>query len=359
MYRERVARLMEQLKAQELDALLVTNLPNIQYLTGFTGSTALVLASPGGCWFITDSRYTERVAKTLDPLYTLVDNTALKLVEDVWPKLDGAAAFKRVGFEAAHMSVAAQERYRAAAQFNWVATENIVENLRIVKDEGEIELIRQAVLLGERIFTELCGICGPDTTETDLAAEINYRSMKYGAEGVSFSPIIAAGPNSAMPHASYTLQKLVPGAPLTFDMGVRLNGYISDMTRTVFFKDCPEKWARIYNIVREAKDLAAAAIKPGMTGKQVDAVARNIITKHGYGDNFGHGLGHGVGIEVHELPRLAKVSELVLTPGMCVTDEPGIYLPGEGGIRIEDILVVREGGAENLNTLETGIKVIG
>jgi Xaa-Pro aminopeptidase len=359
MYRERTARLIEQLKASELDALLVTSLPNIQYLSGFTGSTALVLVSPAGSWFITDSRYTERVGKTLEPCFTLVDNTGLKLVEEVLPTLDGATAFKRVGFEAAHMNVAAQQRYSAAAKFTWVPTENLVEDLRIIKDESEIELIRQAVLLGERIFTELLGVCGPDTTENDLAAEISYRAMKYGAEGVSFSPIIATGPNSAMPHASYTSQKLVPGAPLTFDMGVRLNGYISDMTRTVFYKDCPEKWARIYNIVREAKDLAASAIKPGLLGKQIDAVARNIISKQGYGENFGHGLGHGVGIEVHEQPRLAKVSETELKPGMCVTDEPGIYLPGEGGIRIEDILVVRPGGAENLNTLETGIKVIG
>ena len=359
MFAKRAARVIEQLNAKELDALLVTSLPNIQYLTGFTGSTALVLISPQRSWFITDTRYTERVGKTLDPQYTLVDNTGLKLIEEVWPKLEGASAFQCVGFEAAHVNVAQLERLSKAAQFKWEPTEGIVEDLRIVKDEGEIELLRQATALGERIFSELLPLCNADTTEADLAAELYYRAMKYGAESVSFSPIIASGPNSAMPHASFTTQKLVPGAPLTFDMGVRLNGYASDMTRTVFFKDCPKKWEEIYNIVHEAKDAATAAVKPGLKGREIDAVARNIIAGRGYGDNFGHGLGHGVGIEVHEQPRLSKLGEIVLKPGMCTSNEPGIYLPGQGGIRIEDVIVVRENGAENLNKLETGVTVVG
>lgn len=359
MYKERADKIAARLEAEQLDALLVTSLPNIQYLAGFDGSTAMVLIGRNQRWFITDSRYTERVGKTLDKSYELVDNTAKKLIEDLWPTLAGAPDFKRVGFEAPHVNVATHKKLAETAGFELVATSGWVEDLRTVKSEDEVELIRAAVLLNERIFTEVIGLINSSTTESDLAAEIYFRAVKYGAEGVSFSPIVASGPNSAMPHASYTPMKLTEGAPLTFDMGVRLNGYCSDMTRTVFYKDCPEKWARVYNIVREAKDLSEAAIKPGMTGKQVDAVARNIIAKHGYGENFGHGLGHGVGIEVHEQPRLAKVSEQELGPGMVVTDEPGIYLPGDGGIRIEDIIVVREGSSENLNTLPTDVKVVG
>jgi Xaa-Pro aminopeptidase len=206
---------------------------------------------------------------------------------------------------------------------------------------------------------ELWEVIGPDTTEADLAAEIHYRALKYGASGYSFDPIIASGKNSAKPHAGFTPEKLVPGTPLTIDMGIKLNGYCSDMTRTVFYKDCPPKWEKIYGIVREAKDLAFDAYRPGKLGKEVDAVARRHIADNGYGECFGHGLGHGIGIEVHESPNAGSLSEIPLSEGNVLSDEPGIYLAGEGGIRIEDLVVVRPDKPENLNVLDTELRVVG
>ncbi len=359
MYQTRNDRIKARLEAEGLDALLVTSLPNIQYLSGFTGSTAMVLVTRENCWFLTDFRYHERVAQEVWDGYTMVDNTGKKLTEEVIPSLADGAALKKLGFESDHVTHATYTKLAEAEDREFVPTTGWVMDLRIVKDEHEIELIRKSVLLNEKIFTELLPLIGPDITEAELAAEIGYRAVRYGAEGISFDPIIASGPNSSKPHAGFTTSKLVPGTPLTFDMGVRLNGYCSDMTRTVFYKDCPPEWEEVYNLVRRAKDAAHAAIKPGLMGKDIDAVARDLIYGAGYEGKFEHGLGHGVGIEVHEMPRLARPSETVLAPGQVATNEPGIYLPGNGGIRIEDIFVVTADGAENLNTLNTDIQVLG
>jgi Xaa-Pro aminopeptidase len=354
----RVKRVVERLEANELDALYVTSLPNIYYLTGFTGSTAQVLVSPRKRWFITDFRYHEQFGAQCDQDFELVDNTSRKFVDDILPSL-GGDRLKRVGFESEHVSHAGFLKLSAASGIDFVATSAWIEDLRLIKDAGELARIREAVQLGERIFGELLGLIGPQTREADLAAELEYRARRYGAEECSFSPIIASGVNSSKPHAGFTKQMLTPAAPLTVDMGVKLNGYCSDMTRTVFYKDCPAQWRKVYNVVREAKRLAQAVVAPGMAGSAVDAVARQHITDAGYGEHFGHGLGHGVGIEVHEAPRLARTAENVLAVGEVGTNEPGIYLPGEGGVRIEDMFVVTADGSENLNVLGDEIQVVG
>lgn len=359
MYSARVDKLVERLGQEGLDAFLVTSLPNIAYLSGFSGSTAQLLLTPDQCWFLTDFRYHTQVEQEVDRRFRLFDNTGKELLKDVIAGIDSAGAFKRIGFESDHVSGTLAAKLGAYERSAFVATTLWIEDLRVVKDSAEIEKIRAAILLNEQVFTELLGCVGPDATEADLAAEIYYRGVRKGASCVSFDPIVASGPNSAKPHARFSTSKLVPGAPLTFDMGMKLGGYCSDMTRTVFFRDCPPQWERVYGIVKEAMDSAFAAARPGLKGKEVDAVARDIITAAGHGDHFGHGLGHGVGIEVHEAPRLARVGEMVLATGMVCTNEPGIYLPGEGGIRIEDMFVVTDGGAENLNTLSTGIQVVG
>jgi len=359
MHQVRNDKIKSKLEAEGLDALLVTSLPNIQYLSGFTGSTAMVLVTRENCWFLTDFRYHERVGEEVWDGYTLIDNTGKKLTEEIIPNLADGAKLKKIGFESDYVTHATHANLAKAEGLEFVPTTGWVMDLRMVKDANEIELIRKSVLLNERIFTELLPLIGPDITEADFAAEISYRALRYGAEGISFDPIVASGPNSSKPHAGFTTSKLVPGTPLTFDMGVRLNGYCSDMTRTVFYKDCPAEWVKVYNFVRQAKDAAHAAIKPGKLGKEIDAVARTLIYEAGYEGKFEHGLGHGVGIEVHEMPRLAKPSETVLAPGHVATNEPGIYLPGEGGIRIEDIFVVTADGAENLNTLNTEIQILG
>jgi Xaa-Pro aminopeptidase len=358
VYSARTDKLLERLSAEGLDALLVSYIPNIAYLSGFSGSTAMLLLTPAQCWMLTDFRYHTQVEQEVDKRYKLWDNTGKDLLKDVLPGIDAAGALRRVGFEGDIVSGTLAAKFAAYERGNFSPTTQWVETLRMTKDDGEIEKIRAAVLLNEKVFSEVLGCIGPDATEADLAAEIYYRGVKHGASCVSFDPIVASGPNSAKPHARFSRSKLAPGAPLTFDMGMKLDGYCSDMTRTVFYKDCPPKWERVYGIVKAAMDGAFAAARPGLKGKEVDAVAREIITQAGHGDHFGHGLGHGVGIEVHEAPRLARVGEQELGAGMVCTNEPGIYLPGEGGIRIEDMFVVTQTGAAKLNTLPTGIQVV-
>lgn len=359
MFSNRVDRLLQRMSADGVSALLVTNIPNIYYLSGFTGSTAMLLLTAQKRYFITDFRYHTQFEQEVDRSYELFDNSGKDILRDTFPAIGAAACGPKIAFEADHASFTLGRRLSDSDFASFVPTSSWVEELRMVKDSAELDKIRAAVLINERIFQEVLGCVNADATEADLAAEIEYRALKHGCSGVSFSPIVASGPNSSKPHARFTQSKLVPGTPLTFDMGMKLNGYCSDMTRTVFFKDCPPKWEQIYGIVKQAKDSAHAAIRPGLKGKEVDAVAREIISAAGYGEYFGHGLGHGVGIEVHEAPRLARVGEIPLAPGHVVTNEPGIYLPGEGGIRIEDMAVVTADGAENFNTLPTDVEVVG
>jgi Xaa-Pro aminopeptidase len=359
MHEARIQRLRSRLASEELDALLVTALPNIYYLSGFTGSTAVVVVTRNHAWFITDFRYHEQVGEQVPDIFTLVDNTGRKLLREVLPSLADSAELRQVGFESQQLTHALFSKLAEVDSMQFVPTDGWIEELRIVKDAEEIERLRASVRLNERVFTELLDLIGPEVTEADLAAEIHYRALKYGAKGYSFEPIIASGTHSAKPHAGYSTARLVPGQPLTIDMGLLLDGYCSDMTRTVFYRDCPPQWEKIYTTVREAKDRAFAEIRPGRLGKEIDAVARELINGAGYEGKFEHGLGHGVGVEVHEQPTLSSVGERKLEPGMVVTDEPGIYLAGEGGVRIEDMVVVRADGAENLNELDTELRVVG
>jgi Xaa-Pro aminopeptidase len=358
MHSARIKRVVERLKAEGIDALLVTYIPNVQYLSGFTGSTAMLLITQEKRYFLTDFRYLEQVKQQCDPGYKLVDNTNKKLVQDILPTLPGSAGLKRIGFEARQVTHASWEKFKTPGR-EFVPTAGWIEELRAIKSPAEVELIRAAIRLNEQVFTEMINQIGPKTTEADLAAEMVYRAIKHGAQERSFTPIIASGDNAAKPHAEFTSRTLVKGAPLTIDMGVLLNGYCSDMTRTVFYWDCPPEWEHVYNIVREAKELGQAAIKPGVTGREVHRVALEHIAAAGYGEYFNHGLGHGVGLEVHEAPALAMAGEAELKPGNVVTVEPGIYLPGKGGIRIEDIVLVTKTGYQNLNALHTDLMVAG
>ncbi len=359
MFEARIDKLLARMESDGLDALLITSLPNVYYLSGYTGSTATLVLTRRNKWFLTDFRYHEQFATEVWPGWTLVDNTGRKLVGEALPGLEDASRLNRMGFESNVVTHAMYAKLLADEAREYVPTEGWVEELRLIKDDSEIEKLRAAVQLNERIFTELLELIKPETTEAQLAAEIHFRALMYGAKGYSFEPIVASGVHASKPHAGFTTEPLVRGAPLTIDMGVQLDGYCSDMTRTVFVADCPPEWEKVYNLVREAKDLAFAAIRPGKLGRDIDAVARDLIYGAGFEGKFEHGLGHGVGVEVHEGPTLSKMGDKELRPGMVVTDEPGIYLPGQGGVRIEDMLVVREDGAEILNTLDTELRVVG
>ncbi|OPX23447.1 MAG: hypothetical protein B1H03_01450 [Planctomycetales bacterium 4484_113] len=357
-YQSRIDALRHTLASLHLDALLVSYLPNIFYLSGFTGTTAWILVGKKQLLFLTDSRYHERFREEVFPEYELVDFYQ----ESVGAKLSEVAkrfGWRRVGFEAQHLSYAeAEEMRQQAAECELSPRSGIIESMRLCKDEEEITRIREAIRIKEEVFQELMGALTTGVTEADMAAEFEYRIRKRGVQAASFSPIIAFGPNSAKPHAGFSEQELIPGVPLTFDLGVVYEGYCSDMTRTVFYGGASPGWEEIYGIVRNAKESAAAAAAPGVACAEVDRVARDLITAEGYGSNFGHGLGHGVGVEVHEQPRVNSRSKEVLQPGMVFTIEPGIYVPGQGGIRIEDMYLVTERRVERLNALGTDVVVI-
>jgi len=357
-YQSRIDSLRHILASQELDALLVSYLPNIFYLSGFTGTTAWLLIGGEQLLFLTDSRYHERFRQEVHPEYELVDFYQ-DTVGNRLAELAKQFGWRKAGFEGQHVSYAdAEEMKRQTPGCELVALSGLIEGMRLCKEPDELALIREAVCMVEEVFQELTSVVTSGVTEADLAAEFEYRIRKRGVRAASFSPIIAFGPNSAKPHAGFSDQELVPGVPLTFDLGVVFNGYCSDMTRTVFHGGVSHGWEKLYGIVRNAKEVAASAVGPGVACAEVDRVAREVIASAGYGSNFGHGLGHGVGVEVHERPRVNKRSDEALQPGMVFTIEPGIYLPGQGGIRIEDMYLVTAEGVERLNHLGNEIMVI-
>jgi len=358
-YQARIDSLRHKLDSIGLDALLVNCLPNIFYLSGFTGSTVWILVGRERMLFLTDSRYHEQFHEEVHDEYELVDFYQ-EALGDRLSELARECGWERTGFEAQHLSHAETEEIaRKADQWEFVPSSGLIEEMRVLKDEEEVGPIREAVRVVESTFQELTGLLGPGVTEADLAAEFEYRIRKQGVRSASFSPIVAFGPNSAKPHAGFSDQELIPGMPLTFDLGVVFQGYCSDMTRTVFHGGASAGWEKLYRIIRAAKEAAAKAAGPGVACVDVDRAARDLIEAEGYGSNFGHGLGHGVGIEVHEQPRVNKRSREVLQPGMVFTIEPGIYLAGQGGIRIEDMYLVTAAGVERLNRLDTEMLIIG
>lgn len=335
------------------------HLDNVFYLSGFRGSAAVILVTPRENFFYTDSRYIEAATQIVSGAYTVADNTNLKLKDYVLPKLKELDLTK-VAFDARSLSYA--QYAEIAKDFGaemLVPADGVVEKIREVKEPEEITLVQKAIDINEEVCRRLTAMVGPNVTERDLASEHEYICRKLGAQSSSFSQIVASGPNSSKPHAGFTDSPLVPNTPLTFDIGVSCEGYASDMTRTYFYKGASAKWEKIYGIVKTAKDESAKHIRAGAIGKDVDKIARDIIGEAGYGDCFGHGLGHGIGIEVHEAPRLSKLYDQPLADGNLVTDEPGIYLPGDGGVRIEDIYLVGRDGATNLNHLPTELQVLG
>jgi Xaa-Pro aminopeptidase len=350
--RGRGDRLEGLLAERELDRFLVTDLTNVRYLTGFTGTNGACICGPGVRLFLTDFRYTERAAAE-------VEGWEAVTIEADW--LGGIAQrlHGRVGFEDHQMSVRLLEKLREKLPegVEMVAAGGKVEQLRRVKDDEELAAIAEASKLTDEVWRWSLeqGLAGRGERDVARAAEARIREM---GGSPSFPAIVAAGPNGAQPHAEPGEREIGRGELVVFDMGARLDGYCSDGTRTYATGEPGEEARSVYEVVLEAQGAALKALKAGVKGEGVDKVAREVIGAAGHGNRFGHGLGHGVGLEVHEGPRLSLRSDDVLAAGEVVTVEPGVYLPGKLGVRIEDLVVVGDGGSRNLSGLPKELQLV-
>jgi Xaa-Pro aminopeptidase len=352
----RVARLEELVRERDLDALLITDLINVRWATGFTGSAGAAVVGPDLRVFVTDFRYLTQSADQVPDFHREIARSDL---------LAGVAATLpdgrlRLGFDDATMSVKSHRHLGELVGPDVLLVEagGLVEDLRMVKDQGEVEKIRAAAELADAALEVVLsrGLAG--RTEREVALDIEIEQRRLGAEGASFPPIVAFGAHGALPHASPRDEVIPDGTLVVIDWGCQLDGYCSDCTRTYATGELDVRDRAVYDLVLEAQEAALAAVMPGPTGRSVDAVAREIIEAAGHGEHFGHGLGHGVGLDIHEGPRLSTTGDTALRAGMIVTVEPGVYVPGAVGTRIEDLVVVTDDGHEVLSTLPKTLTVI-
>jgi Xaa-Pro aminopeptidase len=353
--KNRLARLRRELQLKGMEAALVTKRENIRYLSGFTGTYATLVITEGMNAVITDSRYTEQ-AKEQSPGWDIVrskTNADDAVAGAIW---DSGAG--NLGFEDASMPYAYYERLKKRLNIEMKPMGKIIEGMRIIKDKNEIDMIREAARIADMAFKSVLGILRPGVTERDVAAELEYFIKRNGADDKSFETIVASGSRSALPHWVASEKKIQAGDTITIDFGAVYKGYCSDMTRTVFLGNPGEEMRKVYGIVLDAQKKALENVFEGLTGKEIDGIARDFITKSGYGEYFGHGLGHGVGLEVHEEPRLSPRSDTIMENGMAVTVEPGIYLPGKAGVRIEDLVVINGNKPEILTSSDKALTVL-
>jgi Xaa-Pro aminopeptidase len=357
MMMDRLKRLKEVLRRRKLDALLVTQPENRFYLSGFAAgdmnigesSGALLIPRRGKPVLMTDSRYQLEAETETDGFEIRVYKRGML---DLLKSVLVDRGLRRFGFEShyfLHQTSEKLQKIAVEAELESVATTGLVEKLRLCKSPAEIDRIRAAVSLNEQIFREVFRELKAGMSERQVAIRIETLMRQYGAERPSFATIVASGANGAKPHAVPGDRALQEGEPIVIDMGLVLNGYCSDMTRTVVLGAVDNKTKKIIRLVRKAQKNGIKAVRAGVTGAEVDRMARQVIERAGFGDNFGHGLGHGVGLAVHEGPALSSRYKNKLRAGMVVTAEPGIYLPGWGGVRLENMLVVTEQGCEVLN----------
>lgn len=343
---QRVQRVREAMP-QEVDGILVFQPQNRRWVSGFTGSSGVaIVGRKGKPVFLTDFRYTEQAGQQCQGFEVIQHGQ--EMVADI-KEAANRLGLKKLGFEKDYVTVGQHAKLaEGLAGIELVGLDDTILELRGIKDQQELEILAEAVAIGDKAFTHILGFLRPGLTERQVALELERHMQDLGATAASFETILASGPRSAMPHGVATERVLQKNEFVKMDYGCIYKGYCSDMTRTVVLGKADDKQREIYNIVLEAQLAAISGIKAGMTGKEADSLARDVITARGYGDNFGHGLGHGVGLAIHEHPRAGIASENVLAVNNVVTAEPGIYIPGWGGVRIEDMLVVEEGGCRNL-----------
>lgn len=355
MTQSRIQKLRGKMEQLQLDAVFITNAVNRKYLTGFTGSSGYVVITSERAVLLTDFRYREQAPKQA-PAYEVVEHSAdpLKSVAEVL----GESKATRVGFEAEDVTFHLHEQMLEKVDVTWVPATQMVATLRMIKDEDEINILKDACELADRTYAHILQYMKPGVTEQDIALEMEFYMRKNGASSSAFDMIVASGERSALPHGTASARVLQRGEFVTLDFGAVYNGYCSDITRTVVIGEPQPKHKEIYDIVLEAQMNALQHLKPGMTGFDADRLTREIIKEYGYNDYFGHGTGHGIGMEVHEEPRLSPRGNEVLQAGMTVTVEPGIYIPGFGGVRIEDDVLITETGIEILTRADKEFTVL-
>jgi Xaa-Pro aminopeptidase len=343
MVNSRVLKLREAMQRTNVEAVFITSPINRRYLTSFTGSSGYVLVTMSAAYLLTDFRYmTQAPQQALG--FTVVEH-GTRVMDDILELLV-SGKIERLGFEQDNVSFSAYSTYKKQLEpdIELVPLKGLVEQLRIFKDEDEMKIMQRAADLADETFNYILGVVKPGMTEREVDLAMEFYMRSHGATSSSFDTIVASGERSSMPHGIASERVIQDNEFITFDFGALLQGYCSDLTRTIALGNPKPILKEVYDIVLEAQLHTLAHIKSGMTGREADALARDIITKYGYGDQFGHSTGHGLGMEVHESPRLSKLSDDILQPGMVVTVEPGIYLPGIGGVRIEDDILITETG---------------
>lgn len=366
--RDRLARLRDSLPEWKMDTVMILAGENRRYLSGFTAedtqfdeSAGALFINDSSALLATDSRFVLQ-ARAEAPLYDVICYS--KGLANELPAIVETLGIQTLGFEAVRMSCALYHKIVTELQgrnlhVNLVEADDMLDPIRILKSEPEIGHIRKALHLAEEAFCRMARMLEPGMSEKQIAWELEKQMRQDGAEGLSFPTIVASGPNSALPHAIPGERRIQPGEPLLFDWGARVNGYCSDISRTLCMGGDDDMFLKVYQTVSDAQRMAIDAIRPGISAKAVDAVARNHIDQKGFGDRFGHSLGHGVGLAIHEHPRISPTSDRLLEPGMIFTVEPGIYLPDWGGIRLENMVRVTEDGAEELNGLDLDWRLPG
>ena len=346
--------LQKILPKENLDFLLVTFLPHVRYLSGYSGSNGMILLSPKSSLFLTDFRYKSQAKEQ-------VKNMKVQVVQrDLFSSLSDEALLRgkriKLGFEANHLSCQVYRRLKSLLpNCLLVSTEGIVETLTVRKDKGEIGKIRKAVRITDRAFSEILDYIKPGVKELDIAAELEYRMKKHGSSAPYFETIVASGKRAALPHGVASSKRIKKGEFVTMDFGAVFDGYTADMTRTVVVGKASKKQSQVYNRVLKAQRRAISRARSRMRACDLDKTAREVIKKAGYGKYFGHGLGHGIGLLVHDNPAVNPTNQLRLETGMVITIEPGVYIPNWGGVRIEDDILITQRGCQNLTKSEKGL----
>lgn len=354
-YQQRRRKLRRQIKQQSASALLVTNIKNVGYLTGFTGSAGYLFVTPRSEILLSDSRYTTQLASQCPDLDVDIRDSGSTIMDSV-ERVATQSKFKSILYESDSMTKSEYDRLESKlASMELVSSTQLVENLRAIKDKSEIEAIRKSIHVNQRAFEVIRAQLTPEQTELQVAHNLEHQMRAFGASRCAFDPIVGVGARAALPHGFPTDTKMGESPFVLIDWGAEVDRYLSDLTRVIITGKIPPKFRRVYETVLKAQKTAIKKIRPGVSAKSVDRAARKVIENAGFGNYFGHGLGHSFGLEIHEQPYLSPIHDITLEPGMVLTVEPGIYLPNVCGVRIEDNILVTPDGHEVLSDLPTQI----